>query len=64
MMLMAKCSFCSGDIPEGGGKIFAKNDGKVLWFCNSKCEKNARLGRKGKKTRWTQTSRKGKEAKK
>ena len=60
---MPKCSFCGGNIPEDRGKMFVKNEGRVLWFCNSKCEKNFRLGRKGKKTGWTETFRKGKEEK-
>ena len=60
---MPKCSFCGGSIPDNAGKMFVKNDGKISWFCNSKCEKNARLKRVGKKTRWTQTFRKGKAEK-
>ena len=56
-----KCSFCGGKVPEGRGKMFVKLDGKVFYFCNSKCQKNARMGRQGKKTRWTETFRKLKE---
>jgi large subunit ribosomal protein L24e len=55
---MAQCSFCSGKIPGGRGKMHVKADGRVFWYCNSKCEKNAGLGRAGKKTRWTRTFRK------
>ncbi len=58
---MPKCSFCGGSISDNAGKMFVKNDGKIFRFCNSKCEKNARLKRVGKKTRWTETFRKGKE---
>ena len=57
-----KCSFCGGKVPEGRGKMFVKLDGKVFYFCNSKCQKNFRLGRAGKKTRWTDTFRKLKES--
>jgi len=53
-----KCSFCGGKVPEGKGKMFVKNDGKVHYFCNSKCQKSWRMGRPGKKTRWTETFRK------
>lgn len=53
-----KCSFCGGKVPEGKGKIFVKNDGKVNYFCNSKCQKNWRMGREGKETGWTQSFRK------
>ncbi len=58
---MPKCSFCGGDVPDNAGKMFIKNTGQIMLFCNSKCEKNARLKRAGKKTRWTETFRKGKE---
>ncbi len=62
---MAKCSFCGGGIPDNRGKMAVKNDGRILWYCSSKCEKNSGLGRAGKKTRWTLTARKAKqEAKK
>ncbi len=50
---MAKCSFCADNIPEGRGKVFVKADGKIFQFCNSKCQKNWRMGRVGKKVRWT-----------
>ena len=52
-----KCSFCGGKVPEGKGKMFVKNDGKIMYYCNSKCQKNARMGRTGKKTGWTETFR-------
>lgn len=58
---MARCSFCGKEIPEDRGKMFIKNTGQIMRFCSSKCEKNSRLGREGKKTRWTETFRKGKE---
>tara|TARA_Y100000310_G_C20183016_1_gene579056 strand:- start:407 stop:577 length:171 start_codon:yes stop_codon:yes gene_type:complete len=51
---MPKCSFCGKDIPKGTGKIFIKNDGKILHFHNSKCEKNIlKLKRKARKLKWT-----------
>jgi len=60
---MPKCSFCSGKTPEGRGKMLVRNDGKVFYFCNSKCQKNWKLGRKGKKLKWTQAYRKESGAK-
>jgi large subunit ribosomal protein L24e len=51
---MTKCSFCAGKVPEGRGKVFVKTDGKIFHFCNSKCQKNWRMGRAGKNVRWTQ----------
>ena len=53
---MVKCSFCGGSVPEGKGKMFVKNDGRVLSFCGSKCQKNFRMKRVGKSVKWTRTS--------
>lgn len=51
---MVKCSFCGKDIPEGTGKIYAKKDGNISYFCSNKCEKNVLLlKRKPIKTKWT-----------
>ena len=57
-----KCSFCSDTLEEGRGKIFARNDGKVFYFCDSKCQKNFKLGREGKKRKWTQAYSKAKKS--
>ena len=49
-----ECSFCGTEIPKGTGKMYVKKDGKIFWFCSSKCEKNMIvLGRKARKTTWT-----------
>ncbi|MBW2967661.1 50S ribosomal protein L24e [Candidatus Woesearchaeota archaeon] len=54
---MVKCSFCEKDIEKGTGKMFIKNDGKVLYFCKLKCEKNMlRLKRKAREQKWTETA--------
>ncbi|MEM5798596.1 MAG: 50S ribosomal protein L24e [Candidatus Aenigmatarchaeota archaeon] len=50
---MPKCSFCSSMLPEGRGKMLVRNSGKILYFCNSKCERNFLLGRDPKKLKWT-----------
>jgi len=47
-----KCSFCSGDIRKGTGKMFVKKEGIILYFCSSKCEKNSALGRAPKSMKW------------
>jgi len=48
-----KCSFCSEDIEPGTGVMFIRNDGKVLFFCSSKCEKNVlKLRREPKDIKW------------
>ena len=49
-----KCDFCGKEIPFGTGLMYAKKDGKVLYFCSSKCMKNAvKLKRDPKLTRWS-----------
>jgi large subunit ribosomal protein L24e len=51
---MAECSFCGTELPKGQGTLYAKNDGKILYFCKKKCEKNMLgLKRKAKDTKWT-----------
>ena len=50
---MSKCSFCGKELEQGTGKMFVKNDGNVLFFDNSKCEKNMlKLGRNPRKVKW------------
>ncbi len=62
---MVKCSFCGKEIPKGKGIIYAKADGKVFYFCSSKCKKNAlNLGRLGRHWKWTNSFRDFKEAQK
>ncbi len=57
---MAKCTFCGDVIEKGTGKMFVKKDGKVLYFCSSKCEKNTlKLKRKPIKTKWSKRYEKG-----
>lgn len=61
---MAECSFCGTKIHAGTGKMFVKKDGKILYFCSMKCEKNMfKLKRKPREHQWTAESRKtrGKE---
>ena len=51
---MVKCSFSGKEIPPGKGIMYVKKDGKVLYFYDSKCEKNyLKLKRKPIKTRWS-----------
>ena len=57
-----KCSFCGKEIPKGKGIMYVKNDGKVLYFCSRKCEKNMlALGRKARNVTWTEEYRKQKQ---
>ncbi|MBN1792827.1 50S ribosomal protein L24e [Candidatus Woesearchaeota archaeon] len=51
---MVKCDFCKGTIEPGTGKLYIKKDGKMIYFCSTKCEKNMlKLGRKPRNVRWT-----------
>jgi len=50
-----KCSFCNREIEKGTGKMYVKKDGKIFYFCSSKCEKNhLKLKRKARDIKWTQ----------
>jgi large subunit ribosomal protein L24e len=56
---MVNCTFCGHSLEKGTGKMFVKNDGKVLYFCSTKCEKNLlNLKRKPREHKWTVESRK------
>jgi len=51
---MAVCSFCGETLKRGTGKMFVKKDGKIFYFCSTKCEKNLlKLKRKPITTKWT-----------
>lgn len=51
---MVKCEFCKNNIEPGTGKMLVMKDGKIMYFCSTKCEKNLlKLGRKSRTTRWT-----------
>jgi len=50
---MSICSFCNNELKKGTGKMYVKKDGKLLYFCTMKCEKNLlKLKRKPLKTEW------------
>ena len=52
---MPKCSFCAKQVPKGKGKMFVFSNGKINYFCNSKCEKNQlKLKRRPRKLKWTE----------
>ena len=59
-MLEKPCRFCDRSVAKGSGTMGAKNDGTVLWFCSSKCKKNALvLKRDPRKLKWTKKYVKG-----
>ena len=52
------CSFCGFEIPKGKGIMYVRANGTVLYFCSSKCKKNAlKLRRKGRDWKWTKAYR-------
>jgi large subunit ribosomal protein L24e len=56
-----KCSICKSNILKGSGKMFVRNDGKIFYFCGSKCQRNFRLGREAKKLKWITSEKKAKK---
>ena len=49
-----KCSFCGKEFKPASGKIFVRDNGSILRFCSSKCEKNMlHLKRDSRKFKWT-----------
>lgn len=58
-----RCSFCKVKISQGTGKMLVKKDGAIMYFCSSKCEKNAlKLKRSPRKVRWVTSKKKTREA--
>ena len=50
---MARCAFCDDEVKRGTGILFVKKDGKSFMFCSSKCQKNTKLKREGRRQKWT-----------
>lgn len=51
---MAKCTFCGEEIERATGKTYVKKDGKIQYFCSTKCEKNMhKMKRKPIQTKWS-----------
>ena len=49
-----RCTFCGIDIVQGTGMMYVKKDGKLMYFCSHKCEKNMlKLNRKPLRVQWT-----------
>jgi len=47
------CGYCGSDIEPGTGTMFVRVNGTTSYFCSSKCEKNASLGRESRDLEWT-----------
>ncbi len=57
---MVKCSFSGKEIKKGTGKMYVLDNGQVLHFESSKCEKNyLKLKRDSRKFKWTTSYIKG-----
>ncbi len=57
---MVECSFCGSVLKRGTGKMFVRDNGSILYFCKSKCEKNMlKLKRDARKFKWTKFFEKG-----
>lgn len=57
-MALAKCVFCGREEDDFKGVYLIKNEGLTVYFCSSKCFKNAnKLKRDKKKVRWTEAHR-------
>lgn len=56
-----KCSTCKSNVLKGSGKMFVRNDGRIFYFCGSKCQRNWRMGREGKKLKWAASEKKAKK---
>jgi len=48
-----QCVFCKNEIKPGTGIMIVSSDGRINYFCSSKCRKNAKLGRVPRKVEWT-----------
>jgi len=46
------CDYTGEEIEPGTGKMFVRNDGTILWFVDSKAEKNYFMGREARDLEW------------
>ncbi|AOW79947.1 50S ribosomal protein L24e [Halodesulfurarchaeum formicicum] len=46
------CDYCGDEIDQGTGTMYVKVSGETMYFCSSKCEKNAGLGREPRDLEW------------
>ena len=55
---MVKCVFCGRDEEPFKGLHLIRNDGRIDYFCSSKCRRNAlNLKRDRRKVKWTEAYR-------
>jgi large subunit ribosomal protein L24e len=46
------CDYTGESIEPGTGKMFVRTDGTILWFKDSKAEKNYFMGREARDLEW------------
>jgi large subunit ribosomal protein L24e len=51
-MARRTCDYTGEEIEPGTGKMFVRTDGTILWFKDSKAEKNYFLGRESRDLEW------------
>jgi len=51
-MARRTCDYTDEEIEPGTGKMFVRTDGTILWFKDSKAEKNYFLGRESRDLEW------------
>ena len=58
---MPTCSFCKQHYEFPKGITIFLNDGKVQFFCSSKCKRNKDLKRDKRKTNWVKKAKKSRK---
>lgn len=57
-MTVTRCVFCGREEDDFKGTYLIKNEGTMAYYCSNKCRKNhLKLGRDGRRVRWTQSFR-------
>lgn len=57
-----KCSYCGTEIKKGTGLLLVTLSGRGIYYCSSKCRKNAEMKRKPRNVEWTKEYRNEKKA--
>jgi large subunit ribosomal protein L24e len=55
------CDYTGEEIEPGTGKMFVRTDGTILWFKDSKAEKNYFMGREARDLEWAGREDEGEE---
>ncbi len=55
MVQKRTCDYSGQEIEPGTGTMYVRTDGTVLWFADSKCEKNYFMGREARDLGWIES---------